>query len=133
MPLVSLADPRCLAAYKIMKGRSQPPPDGTYLYSDELFPHIQSNPTLMSYSVVNKRADKHKHKRVQTDSQWEPCAHPGPPRKKHTQTRRRTHTHAHTQPGWHGALDIGKQYLNSCCAAVFAVSFSFYLVLFGGQ
>lgn len=51
-----------------MKGQSQPPPDGTHLYSDELFPHIQSNPTLMSYSVVNKHTDKHKHKRVQTDA-----------------------------------------------------------------
>lgn len=68
VPLVSLAGPRCLAAYKIIKGQSQPPPDGTHLYSDELFPRSQSNPTLMSYTVVNKLADKHKHKQVQTDA-----------------------------------------------------------------
>lgn len=50
-----------------MKGQSQAPPDGTHLYSDELFPHSQNNPTPMSYTVINKLADKHKYERVQTD------------------------------------------------------------------
>lgn len=91
VPLVSLVGPRCLAAYKIMKGRSQLAPDGTHLYSDELFPRSQSNPTLMSYSVVNKLADKHKHKQVQTDAHIHResqahmlCTHPKPPRQKET-------------------------------------------------
>lgn len=97
--LFSLAVRRCLAAYKIMKGQSQLPPDGTHLYSDELLPHIRTNPTLMSYSVVNKHTDKHKHKRVQTDARiqrgkhsWRERAqgHPG----KHT------HTHTPRLPGW---------------------------------
>lgn len=100
MPLVSLVGPRCFAAYKIMKGQSQPPPDGTHLYSDELFPHIQSNPTLMSYSVVNKLADKHKHRRVQTDahihrgSHVHMCTHPGPHRQE------RSHIHTACLAGW---------------------------------
>ena len=90
--LVSLVGPRCLAACKIIKGQSQPPPDGTHLYSDELFPHSQSNPTLMSYSVVNKLADKHKHGRVQTDVHIHRGRHVHTP----WATQAKAHIHIHT-------------------------------------
>lgn len=92
--LFSLAVRRCLAAYKIMKGQSQLPPDGTHLYSDELLPHIRTNPTLMSYSVVNKHTDKHKHKRVQTDARIQRGKHSW---REHTQGHPGKHAHTHTQ------------------------------------
>lgn len=76
-----------------MKGQSQLAPDGTHLYSDELLPHIRSNPTLMSYSVVNKHTDKHKHKRVQTDARIQRGNRSW---LKHTQGHPGKHTHKHT-------------------------------------
>lgn len=105
--LVSLACCRCWAAYQITKGRSQAPPDGTHLYSDELFPHIRSNPAPMSYSVVNKHTDKHKHGRVQTDAHTRRGKHS---RREHTQGRP-DKTHTHTRTAWLGGitLSIGQQ------------------------